>query len=394
MLNLPAAELSLPGLELQVLTPAEVPSKFDLTFYVSEAAGGGRGSTWSTTPTSSTRRGWRTLLAQLESLLAQAVERPETPVEHLSLVTAAARAAAARSRGAARRRLDRRRPRALRGAGRAGSRAPGGGRRRGGLELRRPAGRRAGAWRAGSRRTGCGQASAVAIFAHRSAPLVPAVLGTLIAGAAFMVLDPAYPAPRLVEMLAARQRRAPGSPWRRRGRCRTAVLDWLASRRLPRLELPAGGNAALASVAAFAAVAPRGRGRPAGCRPCIGFTSGSTGGPKADARAARLALALPADPLRGARPRARRPLLDALRAGARPAAARHLHPALPGRGDRRARPGRHRDRRPAGGVDAAGTGDGGEPDPRPSPSSSPSLRRTASWRWSPACAGRSWSARR
>src|SRR5436305_4829316 len=37
----------------------------------------------------------------------------------------------------------------------------------------------------------------VAIFAHRSAPLVQAVLGTLSAGAAFLILDPVYPAPRL-----------------------------------------------------------------------------------------------------------------------------------------------------------------------------------------------------
>jgi amino acid adenylation domain-containing protein len=90
MLNLPPAELSLPGLELRVLTPAEVPSKFDLTFYIAEAES----------------RVWIDLvynadlfdaaritdvLAQLDLLLAQAVERPEDPVAHLSLVTAAAR---------------------------------------------------------------------------------------------------------------------------------------------------------------------------------------------------------------------------------------------------------------------------------------------------------------
>ena len=39
----------------------------------------------------------------------------------------------------------------------------------------------------------------VAIYGHRSASLVWAVLGTLKAGAAFLILDPAYPAARLIE---------------------------------------------------------------------------------------------------------------------------------------------------------------------------------------------------
>ena len=41
----------------------------------------------------------------------------------------------------------------------------------------------------------------VAIYAHRSAPLVAAVLGVLKAGAAFTILDPAYPAARLCDCL-------------------------------------------------------------------------------------------------------------------------------------------------------------------------------------------------
>ena len=39
----------------------------------------------------------------------------------------------------------------------------------------------------------------VAIYGHRSASLVWAVLGVLKAGAAFLILDPAYPAPRLID---------------------------------------------------------------------------------------------------------------------------------------------------------------------------------------------------
>jgi amino acid adenylation domain-containing protein len=41
----------------------------------------------------------------------------------------------------------------------------------------------------------------VAIYAHRSCPLVWALLGVLKAGAAFFILDPAYPVPRLIDYL-------------------------------------------------------------------------------------------------------------------------------------------------------------------------------------------------
>ena len=41
----------------------------------------------------------------------------------------------------------------------------------------------------------------VAIYAHRSCPLVLALLGVLKAGAAFVILDPAYPSPRLIDYL-------------------------------------------------------------------------------------------------------------------------------------------------------------------------------------------------
>jgi amino acid adenylation domain-containing protein len=48
---------------------------------------------------------------------------------------------------------------------------------------------------------GVGTGDIVVIYAHRSAPLVAAMLGTLKAGAAFTILDPAYPAARLIECL-------------------------------------------------------------------------------------------------------------------------------------------------------------------------------------------------
>ncbi len=48
----------------------------------------------------------------------------------------------------------------------------------------------------------------VAIYAHRSASLVWAMLGVLKAGAAFVVLDPAYPATRLINQLRVAQPKA------------------------------------------------------------------------------------------------------------------------------------------------------------------------------------------
>ncbi len=90
MLNLPPAELSLPGLAVRVLTPAEAPSKFDLTFYIAEA----ESRVWIDLVYNADRFDEPRItdvLAQLELLLAQGVERPEDPVAHLSLVTAAAR---------------------------------------------------------------------------------------------------------------------------------------------------------------------------------------------------------------------------------------------------------------------------------------------------------------
>jgi amino acid adenylation domain-containing protein len=54
---------------------------------------------------------------------------------------------------------------------------------------------------------GIGRRDVVAIYAHRSASLVWALLGALKAGAAFMILDPTYPAARLTDYLRSAQPR-------------------------------------------------------------------------------------------------------------------------------------------------------------------------------------------
>ncbi|HSF38826.1 MAG TPA: AMP-binding protein, partial [Thermoanaerobaculia bacterium] len=85
----------------------------------------------------------------------------------------------------------------------------------------------------------------VALYAHRSAPLVTAILGVLKAGAAYVVLDPAYPAARLAE-----------------------IVRLAEPRLVVRLDLPAGPIPDSWPAAGPADLA------------CISFTSGSTGVPK------------------------------------------------------------------------------------------------------------------
>ena len=51
------------------------------------------------------------------------------------------------------------------------------------------------------RQSGICARDTVAIYGHRSAPLVCAILGVLKAGAAFVILDPSYPASRLINCL-------------------------------------------------------------------------------------------------------------------------------------------------------------------------------------------------
>src|SRR6185436_6926964 len=173
------------------------------------------------------------LLAQLELLLAQAVEQPEAPLGGLTLVTAKAAlllpdpaasldaswVGAVHELFAARARLAPESPAVV---DREGVWSYG--------ELAEAAGRLA-AWLAAQ---GVGRGDCVAIWAHRSAPLVQAVLGTLAAGAAFTILDPSYPAARLAEILrlaapsALLQLAAAGAP-------PPAVLDTGC----PRLTLPA-----------------------------------------------------------------------------------------------------------------------------------------------------------
>ncbi|HEX5760996.1 MAG TPA: amino acid adenylation domain-containing protein [Thermoanaerobaculia bacterium] len=199
VLNFPALETRLPGLALELQPPQEVSAKFDLTLYVEEVEGALRVDwVYNADLFDAARIG--EMARQLASLLAAAVEDPARPIATLPL----------RTPGAARLLPD---PRAPLDATWHGSVAE----RFAAIAARAPElpavsdpreswsyGELAGYVHRLARRLereGIGKDDVVAIWGHRSAPLVAGLLAALSSCAAFVVLDPAYPAARLVETL-------------------------------------------------------------------------------------------------------------------------------------------------------------------------------------------------
>lgn len=119
----------------------------------------------------------------------------------------------------------------------------------------------------------------VAIYGHRSAPLIWAILGVLKAGAAFVILDPTYPASRLINCLQI----APPRGWLEIDAAGTLpdVLDQFVDTLgcCCRLKLPARESADQSGLAAYSIENPRVDTNPDDLA-YIAFTSGSTGNPK------------------------------------------------------------------------------------------------------------------
>jgi len=276
LLNFQDGELRAEGLEVAGGgTGGELASKFDLTLYVGERDGTIDVNLIYAADLFGAPR-MRELLAQLEGVLRQAAAAPETRVGALSLATEAARGVlpdparpirAEAWRGAVHETFAARaaeRPDALAISDAAGTWTY--------AALDAAANRIAHRLIDGGVRPG----DVVAVYAHRSAALVRALLGAWKAGAAFAILDPAYPSARLAAQASA------ASP--------TALLRISAAGEVPAEVAAALGHTARTTVVlttdgkdggdGFPSTAP-GVSVAADDLAYVAFTSGTTGAPKA-----------------------------------------------------------------------------------------------------------------
>ena len=193
--------MELAGLEVEPLAPAETPSKFDLTLYAGETRNGITLSLVYNVDLFDPER-MTELLRQYQNLLWQIAENPDERISRYSLLTRAAAAILPSPyaplprawEGTVQERVAahaRRAPESLAAAdGRASWTY---------RDLEEVSGGMADTLR------GCGleRGNIIAVYAERSARLVCALLGVLKAGAAFVVLDSAYPAAALIERIRA-----------------------------------------------------------------------------------------------------------------------------------------------------------------------------------------------
>ena len=272
MLNFPAEKIRLPGLTAEYLPAPEIGSKFDLTLYVEDRNEIQVDFVYNADLFDAARI--EELGRQYLQLLEQIEESPDAPLDRYSLVTPIARGVLPD-------------PRQHLGGEWCGAVHEG---------FLRQASRRPDhpavvdrdvSWSyrelevrsrelaAELTADGIRQEDVVAIYAHRSAPLVAAILGILRSGAAFCVLDPTYPPPRLIEQLRL---------LRPRGWVRVAAAGPPADeieRFLDTLSLRCRQTLGNDSTTAATSLAPPPVGATHPDRlACVTFTSGATGVPK------------------------------------------------------------------------------------------------------------------
>jgi amino acid adenylation domain-containing protein len=198
--NFPDLGARLPGgLTVEPLTDAEADSKFDLTIYAAESEEGiGLDLVYNADLFDASRM--EEMLRQYLALLAQVVANPEVHLDHFDLLTPEAASLLP----------DPKRPQNTEWPGAVHELFAEQARRHperpaveeeGATWTYRELAAAAGDLAAKLREGGIERGDRVAIWAHRSAPLAVAVLGVLEAGAAFVILDPAYPTSQLVDRL-------------------------------------------------------------------------------------------------------------------------------------------------------------------------------------------------
>ncbi len=204
LLNFPSTEVRLPGLTIEGLGVPEPQAKFDMTLYLVEDQGAVHLDLIYNAGLFDAPR-MEEALAQYQLLLEQAAADPDTPIGSFSLVTEAARKALPDPEAP----LDASWPGLVSDAvARHAQETPG---------------RPAVIWEGGEltyaqlaeqmESVAAGvQGDIVAIRGHRSAPLVSEILGVMRAGAAFVILDPAYPEQRNAEILRLLGPSPPQSP--------------------------------------------------------------------------------------------------------------------------------------------------------------------------------------
>ncbi|HVG10758.1 MAG TPA: amino acid adenylation domain-containing protein, partial [Thermoanaerobaculia bacterium] len=188
LLNFPSTEVRLPGLTIEGIGPPEPQAKFDMTLYLVEDRGAVHLDLIYNAGLFDAPR-MEEALAQYQLLLEQAAADPDAPIGSFSLVTETARKALPDPEAP----LDASWPGSVSDAvAKHAQEAPD---------------RPAVIWEGGEltyaqlaeqmeRNAARVQGDIVAIQGHRSAPLVSEILGVMRAGAAFVILDPAYPEQR------------------------------------------------------------------------------------------------------------------------------------------------------------------------------------------------------
>lgn len=279
MLNLGDVALSLPGITAKRLRGDNPEAKFDLTLYVEETADSGHNLRLVYNTALFTQARMAAFLAQYHHLLRQIAANPEMPIQHYSLAAPDTTPSLP----------DPTQPLPSLWAGDIPTRFE----QQAAAHPEKTAvsdphdnwtyhelNTRSSQLAHALQQNGIQPGDLIAIYAHRSASLVWALLGTLKAGAAFLILDPAYPPERLRAMLTQANptawlqlEAAPPPP--------KAVQSWLAQANLrAQFTLPRHANIASSPFWQNLPASPPPRHIQPDQRMYVVFTSGSTGQPK------------------------------------------------------------------------------------------------------------------